>query len=65
MWVSAAITLLTAIFRAFPSIESLVKEALDRLDKAKAAEALLRKENKDKFVDEAIDKGVGNDCEND
>lgn len=44
-----------AIFRAFPSIESLVKEALERLDKAKAAEALLRKSEKDKLVDKAID----------
>lgn len=65
MWVSAAIQLLIAIFKAFPSIESLVKEALERLDKAKAAEALLRKSEKDKLVDKAIDRGVGNDCEND
>ena len=65
MWVSAAIQFLIAIFRAFPSIESLVKEAIERLDKAKAAEALLRKCEKDKLVDKAIDKGVGNDCEND
>lgn len=65
MWVSAVISLLAAIFRAIPSIESLVKIALERVDKAKAAEALLRKENKDKLVDKAIDKGVGNDCEND
>lgn len=55
MWVSAAIQLLIAIFRAFPSIESLVKEAIERLDKAKAAEALLRKSEKDKLVDKAID----------
>lgn len=65
MWVSAAISLLTAIFRAIPSIESLVKIALERADKAKAAEALLRKSEKDKLVDKAIDSGVGNDCEND
>lgn len=49
-----------AIFRAFPSIESLVKEALERLDKAKAAEALLRKENKDRLVDKAINEDSKN-----
>ena len=55
MWASAVISLLTAIFRAIPSIESLVKIALERADKAKAAEALLRKSEKDKLVDKAID----------
>ncbi len=55
MWVSAAISLLAAIFKAIPSIESLVKIALERVDKAKAAEALLRKCEKDKLVDKAID----------
>lgn len=65
MWVSAILGLLTAIFSAFPSIESLVETAIESSKKAKSAEALLRKENKDKLVDKAIDSGVGNDCEND
>lgn len=59
MWVSAVIQLLTAIFKAFPSIESIVKTAFEAAEKAKRAEALNRKEAKDKLVDDAIDKGEG------
>ena len=59
MWVSAIISLLTAIFKAFPTIESIVKTAFEAAEKAKRAEALKRKEAKDKLVDEAIDKGEG------
>lgn len=55
MWVSAIISLLIAIFKAFPSIESIVKTAFEAAEKAKRAEALKRKEAKDKLVDEAID----------
>lgn len=61
MWVSAIISLLTAIFKAFPSIESIVKTAIEELDKANAAEALKRKTAKDKAVDDAIN---GNDGSN-
>ena len=55
MWVSAIVSLLTAIFKAFPSIESLAKSAIELADKANAAEALRRKQEKDKAVDNAID----------
>ncbi len=59
MWASAVIQLLIAIFKAFPSIESIIKTAIEAAEKAKRAEALNRKEAKDKLVDEAIDKGEG------
>lgn len=59
MWASAVIQLLIAIFKAFPSFESIVKTAFEVAEKAKRAEALNRKEAKDKLVDEAIDKGEG------
>lgn len=57
--VSAVIQLLIAIFKAFPSIEGIVKTAFEAAEKAKRAEALNRKEAKDKLVDDAIDKGEG------
>lgn len=56
MWVSAIISLLIAIFKAFPSIEGIIKTAIEELDKANAAEAAKRKQDKDKAVDAAIDK---------
>ena len=56
MWGSAIIQLLIAIFKAFPSIESIIKTAIEELDKANAAEAAKRKAEKDKAVDAAIDK---------
>lgn len=59
MWASAVIQLLIAIFKAFPSIESIVKTAFEAAEKAKRAEALNRKEAKDKLVDDAIDKREG------
>lgn len=59
MWVSAIISLLIAIFKAFPSIEGIIKTAIEAAEKAKRAEALNRKEAKDKLVDDAIDKGEG------
>lgn len=65
MWVSVIVSLLTAIFKAFPSIESIIKIAFEEAEKSKRAEALQRKEEKDAKVDKAIDNGVGNDCEND
>ena len=55
MWVSAVLGLLTAIFRAFPSIESLVEMAIEASKKPRTAEALLRKSGKDNLVDKAID----------
>lgn len=61
MWVSAVISLLTAIFRAFPCLESLAKSAIKLADNANAVEALKRKTAKDKAVDDAIS---GNDSSN-
>lgn len=58
MWVSAIVSLLTAIFKAFPSLESLAKSAIELADKANVAEAAKRKQEKDKAVDDAIN---GND----
>lgn len=55
MWASAIISLLTAIFKAFPSIESIIKRAIEEMDKANVAEASKRKEEKDGLVDDAID----------
>ena len=55
MWVSAIVSLLTAIFKAFPSLENLAKSAIELADKANTAEALKRKQEKDKAVDNAID----------
>lgn len=54
---SAIISLLVAIFKAVPSFERLVKIALKLADKANAAEAAKRKQEKDKAVDDAIDGG--------
>ena len=65
MWVSAVLSLLTAIFKAFPSIENIIRTAIEEAEKAKRADALKRKEEKDAMVDKAINNGVGNDCEND
>lgn len=53
---SAVIQLLIAIFKAFPSIESIIKTAIEAAEKAKRAEALKRKETKDRLVDDAIEK---------
>lgn len=58
---SAVISLLAALFGAVPSIKELVYSALELADKANAAEATLRKANKDKAVDDAIDGDNGND----
>ena len=44
-----------------PSIKELVQSALELADKANSAEAALRKANKDKAVDDAIDGNSGND----
>lgn len=64
MWVSAVLGLLTAIFKAFPSIESLVEMAIESSKKSRAAEALLRKSEKDNLVDKAINEGVKDDHKN-
>ena len=50
---SAVISLLAALFGAFPSIKELVHSALELADKVNSAEATLRKANKDKAVDDA------------
>lgn len=55
MWASAIIQLLTAIFKAFPSIESIIKSAIEEANKANVAEAAKRKQDKDNAVDNAID----------
>lgn len=56
MWVSAIISLLTAIFKAFPSIEGIIRMAIEEANKANIVEAANRKQEKDKAVDAAIDK---------
>lgn len=56
MWVSAIISFLTAIFKAFPSIEDIIKKAIEAANKANIAEAAKRKQEKDKAVDAAINK---------
>lgn len=59
---SAIISLLISIFKAFPSIENIIRTAIEELDKANVAEAAKRKEEKDNAVDNAID---GNDSNSD
>ena len=64
MWASAIISLLTAIFKAFPSIEGIIRMAIEEANKANIAEAARRKQEKDKAVDDVIngnDSTVGND----
>lgn len=58
--VSAIINLLAALFRAFPSFKDLVNSALEAANKANVAEAVKRKQEKDKAVDEAIGSDSGN-----
>ena len=60
---SAIISLLISIFKAFPSIENIIRTAIEELDKAIVAEAAKRKEEKDNAVDNAIDSNgdSGND----
>lgn len=62
---SAIINLLALIFKAIPTLEALVKAAVEQADRSNVAEAINRKAQKDKVVDAAIDRGVSNDCEND
>lgn len=62
--VSAIIELLAAMFRAFPKMTELVECALDMAAAANVAEAIERKQKKDAAVDQAIDKEIGNDCQN-
>ncbi len=50
--VSVIIRLLTAIFVAIPSIKEIIVNAVKA---SNDAEAIKRKQNKDKAVDEAID----------
>ena len=47
MWASAIISLLTAIFKAFPSIEGIIRMAIEEANKANIAEAARRKQEKD------------------
>ena len=62
---SAIINLLALIFKAIPTLEALVKAAVEQADSSNIAEAISRKAQKDKAVDAAIDRTVDNDCEND
>lgn len=62
---SAIINLLALIFKAIPTLEALVKAAVEQADRSNIAEAISRKALKDKAVDAAIDRTVDNDCEND
>lgn len=62
---SAIINLLALIFKAIPTLEALVKAAVEQADRSNVAEAISRKAQKDKAVDAAIDRTVDNDCEND
>ena len=62
---SAIINLLALIFKAIPTLEVLVKAAVEQADRSNIAEAISRKAQKDKAVDAAIDRTVDNDCEND
>ncbi len=56
--ISAIIRLLTAIFVAIPSAKEIVVNAVN---KSNIAEAIKRKQNKDKAVDEAIDGNRNSD----
>ena len=52
--VSAIITLLSALFRAVPSLANLVSEAYALAERANEAEAAKRKQAKDAAVESAI-----------
>ena len=52
---SLVLQLLVAVFKAFPSAESIFKQAIDLSAKAREAEAVRRREAKDALVDAAID----------
>ncbi len=53
--VSAIIRLLSALFIAIPSIKELVLQAIEASKALNEAEAIKRKQSKDKAVDNAID----------
>ncbi len=55
--ITSVINLLIAIFRAFPSLKELVSNALNS---ANETEAINRKIEKDRIVDEAIDNRNSN-----
>ena len=55
------INLLASFFRAFPSLKELVECALDVCESVNVAEAIERKQKKDKTVDEAINGNRSND----
>ena len=50
---SVWISLLAALFKAVPALESLARQALELLGQARAADALRRKADKDAAVDAA------------
>ena len=62
MWASAIISLLTAIFKAFPSIEGIIRMAIEEANKANIVEAANRKQEKDKAVDDAINGNDSTGC---
>lgn len=51
----AIIRFLAAVFRAFPTFETLVECALDYAANANVADAIARKQKKDAAVDAAVD----------
>ena len=57
--VAAVVQLLAALFRAVPSLANLVNEAYALAEKANAAAAAKRKQDKDAAVDAAIDNKEG------
>lgn len=58
---SAIISLLVALFKAFPALESIIARAVELAQKANVADAINRKTQKDAFVDAAIDKKDDNE----
>jgi hypothetical protein len=54
--VATLAALLLALLKALPSLERLVKAALDERARARESDALKRKQTKDAAVDEAVDR---------
>lgn len=51
---SALLPLLVALLRAIPALESLVKSALETLERGREVSALMRRNAKDAAVDAAL-----------
>lgn len=61
---TAIIQLFVAIFKAFPSIENLIKTALEERDKQRIVVAANRKQEKDRLNQIALDKAKKSAKEN-